>query len=150
LNASEREGAVEVGTSRIGLGVFARQAFSAGQTIGQVEGQRIDDADYESDYCIQLGDALSLEPDAPFRFLNHSCHPNCALVLEEQLDGREILWVESLRMILPGEELTIDYGWPAEAAVPCRCGSPDCRGWIVCREDLPRLGLAEPWLDEAG
>ena len=35
-----------------------------------------------------------------------------------------------------GEELTIDYAWPANAAIVCRCGAGTCRGWIVSPEEL--------------
>jgi SET domain-containing protein len=38
-----------------------------------------------------------------------------------------------------GQELTIDYNWPAVFAIPCACGSPACRGWIVTPKDLPRV-----------
>jgi hypothetical protein len=47
--------------------------------------------------------------------------------------------VETLRSIVAGEELTIDYGWPAEQAIPCGCGAEDCRGWVVAEEELHRL-----------
>ena len=63
---------------------------------------------------------------------------------EEQLlkdDADAEIWVESVHDILPGEELTIDYSWPADRAIKCLCGKPKCRGWIVDpieRESLPR------------
>ena len=61
---------------------------------------------------------------------------------ESQLfeDDAEI-WVESVRDIMPNDELTIDYAWPADRAVKCLCGKPKCRGWIVDpaeRKLLPR------------
>ena len=46
------------------------------------------------------------------------------------------IWVETVRDIYPGEQLTIDYSWPADRAVKCLCGSPNCRGWIVDPEEL--------------
>jgi len=51
------------------------------------------------------------------------------------------IWVEALRDIMPNEELTIDYAWPADRAMRCLCGQPQCRGWIVDpaeRELLPK------------
>ena len=51
------------------------------------------------------------------------------------------IWVEALQDIMPNEELTIDYAWPAERAMKCFCGKPQCRGWIVDlaeKELLPR------------
>jgi len=130
---------VRVGPARHGRGVFAAGYFETEQLIGQVRGTVIDDPDYASDYCMDLGESLTLEPRAPFRFLNHACEPNSALVVfdVEDEDGEPCtpeLWVEALRPIQPGEELTIDYGWTAENAIRCDCGSPRCRGWIAAAE----------------
>jgi hypothetical protein len=53
---------------------------------------------------------------------------------EEQLfenDTDAEIWVETIRDIMPNEELTIDYAWPADRAMKCLCGNPQCRGWIV-------------------
>jgi SET domain-containing protein len=73
--------------------------------------------------------------------LNHSCQPNCALVTyeEEDEDGTSrglSVWLEILQEIAPRQQMTIDYAWPATAAIPCQCGSASCRGWIVAEEDL--------------
>jgi len=46
--------------------------------------------------------------------------------------------------IAPGEQLTIDYAWPAWAAVPCACGAPECRGWIVAKENCNSVPSALP------
>ncbi len=42
-------------------------------------------------------------------------------------------------LVHAGEELTIDYGWPAEVAIPCLCGSRHCRGWIVDPDEVELL-----------
>ena len=55
-------------------------------------------------------------------------------------DADAEIWIETTRDIMPDEELTIDYAWPADRAVKCLCGTPQCRGWIVDpaeRELLP-------------
>ncbi|MDR1962238.1 MAG: hypothetical protein LBQ50_00470 [Planctomycetaceae bacterium] len=54
-------------------------------------------------------------------------------------DADAELWVEAIRDILPGEELTIDYAWPADRGAKCLCGSPKCRGWIVDPDELHLL-----------
>ena len=97
---------------------------------------------------MELGER-TLEPAAPFRFLNHSCQPNCALVLDEEEEEAEdgtpagaSLWLEVLREIPAGEQLTIDYGWPAESAIPCKCGAARCRGWIVTEAGLGAVASA--------
>jgi len=141
-------GYVRVGPSKTGIGVFARRSFQPLDSIGRVDGTRIDDPEHESDYFIELDHRHGLEPSGPFRYLNHSCRPNAALVRVGPHDGNDSLaeteiWVEALSTIEPGDELTIDYGWPADVAIPCHCGSPDCRGWVVAEEELhrlPRLG----------
>ncbi|MDR2643758.1 MAG: SET domain-containing protein-lysine N-methyltransferase [Planctomycetaceae bacterium] len=53
---------------------------------------------------------------------------------EDDVDSE--IWVEALRDILPGEQLTIDYAWPAERAIKCQCGCKNCRGWIVTANEL--------------
>lgn len=127
---------LRVGRAKFGHGVFATRAFNRERVIATVSGEIVDDPDYTSDYCIDLGGTLSLEPAAPYRFLNHSCEPNCELSLLEWDDGACDVLLEARRPIAEGEELTIDYAWPSDWAIPCGCGSPACRGWIVCPDEL--------------
>lgn len=129
---------VEVGSSRVGFGLYARCEFDKEERLAEVGGEVIYDPNYESDYCIELTKHETLEPAEPFRFLNHSCEPNCELVWEE-VQGDMRVYVEALRCIAPGEELTIDYAWPRESAIPCHCQSTWCRGWVVDEEELPQL-----------
>lgn len=141
----EAANGVRIAATELGQAVFAACRFEAEESIGRVEGMQIDDPEYGSDYCIDLGEGLSLEPGEPFRFLNHSCQPNCELVVvdpEDSDSGQPEVWLESRRAIEPGEELTIDYAWPAEAAIPCLCGSERCREWIVAEEELARVRRA--------
>ena len=135
---------VRVGPSSNGLGVFSLKSFALNALIGPIRGRIVEDPDYESDYCMEFGANMSLEPAPPFRYLNHSCHPNCALVeLEvEYADGQlgdPELWLETKAEIVPGDEMTIDYSWPATDATACHCGCPDCRGWIVAVGELDRV-----------
>jgi len=134
--------AVHVGAAQHGLGVFALRSFTIGDYIGPIRGEIVADPDYSSEYCIDLGDGdRALEPTAPFRFLNHSCQPNAALVTcdEEDDDGtpqNPSVWLEILSEIALDEQITIDYSWPADDAIPCGCGMASCRGWIVAEEGL--------------
>lgn len=128
---------VEIKTSSIGLGGFAARELDIGEMIGYLDGQIIQDPNYESDCCIYLEEDLSLEPIAPFRFLNHCCQPNCRLFYSPSENGElPTIWIEAIEPITPGVELTIDYNWPADVAIPCQCGSPECRGWIVTEDQL--------------
>jgi len=83
---------------------------------------------------------------------DEDCVPD-AVAEEEGGEGEEEIenevWVEAIRDIMPNEELTIDYSWPADRAAECLCGTPQCRGWIVDpaeREQLPKsqIVLNEP------
>jgi hypothetical protein len=73
------------------------------------------------------------------RFINHSCEPNCEPVNES---GR--IYIEALRSISPGEELTYDYSLTrdeqddeqTEIDYACRCGARRCRGTML--EVLPK------------
>jgi hypothetical protein len=114
--------------------------------LGPIEGTIIDDAQYESDFCMEIGEHSALEPNAPFRYLNHSCHPNCALVeldCENGAEGAE-LWLRIETPIAPGEQMTIDYAWPAESAIACSCGCPNCRHWIVAANELEQVAVPAP------
>ena len=134
---------VEVQETAVGQGLFATQRFGEEAIVGEVKGELIDDADYGSDYCMHLDDDAKLEPEGPFRFLNHSCQPNCELVIWKTRKTGGVrcprLWVQTLKGVKNGEELTIDYGWPADAAIPCLCQSARCRGWIVDAKELKKL-----------
>jgi hypothetical protein len=68
------------------------------------------------------------------RFINHSCDPNC----ESLIDDRRV-FIEAIRTIQPGEELTYDYQIGRDRNDPqdidqiyaCRCGAGNCRGSML-------------------
>ena len=140
---------IRVGPSRHGLGIFALRSFTTGDYIGPIHGEIVADPEYGSDYGIDLGDGdRTLEPAAPFRYLNHCCQPNCALALcdeehEDRMPCGSSVWLEILSEIVLGEQMTIDYAWPADAAIPCQCGTVSCRGWIVAEEGLDEVVSAQ-------
>ena len=136
---------VRVGRARVGKGVFAGRNHPACGVVGEITGEIIDDATYGSAYCFDIGGGLHLEPIAPFRFVNHSCEPNCEfdyLECTDQMgaDLRKRVFLFALRDIKVGEELTIDYNWSAANAIPCRCQAPSCRGWVVSEELMHDIG----------
>src|SRR5690606_5931719 len=71
--------------------------------------------------------------------------PNCEAVDE---DGR--IFIEAIRDIERGEELTYDYSYildephtaKVKARYPCHCGSPRCRGTILGNKRRFREQLA--------
>lgn len=68
------------------------------------------------------------------RYFNHSCDPNCQSIIV-----RKRVWLETTRVIKPGEELTYDYEIPNEGEdeatalknYPCHCGGPNCRQTLL-------------------
>jgi len=135
---------IRIEMTQVGWGVFANRSFLRSELIVEVEGTVIEDPGYESNYCMEMTDEKTLEPAAPFRYMNHSCEPNCTIVLLEKAVGDEArtewgLFVETLREIPRHEQLTIDYAWPPDCAIPCQCGSSGCRGWIIDEEQLSTI-----------
>lgn len=65
-------------------------------------------------------------------FINHSCAPN---LIARKRHGR--IHLVSLRPIEAGEELLLDYQVSGDAPLtPCRCGTPQCRGYLNRQDDL--------------
>ena len=63
-------------------------------------------------------------------YINHCCDPNIRTVI---LKGH-ILYM-SLKLIQPGEELTVDYRFDKKCeTVICKCGALTCRGTINLKE----------------
>jgi hypothetical protein len=146
--SKQREKRIRTGRTKLGRAVFAQRYFAPYEIIGEVTGEVIDDLNYYSRYCMDLGDSRCLEPSAPFRYMNHSCQPNCSFRWYDIRDDNaetpdRRMFVLANERLWPGDELTIDYRWPAHMAIPCRCGSIDCRGWIVASEDLAQVLTAQ-------
>ena len=135
---------IRVGETHVGRGVFARRLITAGAVLGEIDGDVLDEHPEDSSYVMELPSGRLLEPAAPLRFLNHSCDPNCELFYwfdENESIQEDRLWLQTIRPIETGEELLIDYSWPADAAISCKCGAANCRGWIV---DPAELHLMPP------
>jgi uncharacterized protein len=117
-----------------GNGLFATERIVAGTCLGRVPGRvlHMDQVTEEQTYyVIDLGGDKVLYPFSPFRNLNHSCNPNAELSY-----AGEKMYVDVIRTILPGQQITIDYAWSCDDAIPCECGSKNCRGWIVAANEL--------------
>ena len=116
--------------------------------IGEILGTVMHEPDYSSPYCYSMGDDRSLEPDAPFKYLNHSCEPNSQFECYDinthaDRSPERRVFVLALGLIRPSDEITVDYRWPAAMAVRCRCGSANCRGWVIDEDDLAELLLIQ-------
>lgn len=90
-------------------------------------------------FIFTLSDDFDLDGNVPWntaRLINHSCEPNC----EAYNTGRRI-YIHSLRDIEEGEELSFDYGFDIEHFEdhPCLCGTDNCVGYIVSRDQWDEL-----------
>ena len=146
----DREAAlIEVRASPLhGLGVFAAQRIRRGTRIIEYLGERVSHAEADRRYehkdaedahtFLFIVDARTVI-DAGIggneaRFVNHACEPNCESVIEARR-----VFIEAVRSIEPGEELTYDYQIQREVDDPpdvdaifaCRCGSARCRGSML-------------------
>jgi len=140
---------IEVRSSPLhGLGVFAAQRIRKGMRIIEYLGERVSHAEADRRYedkdandahtFLFIVDARTVI-DAGVagneaRFVNHACEPNCESVIEDRR-----VFIEAVRTIEPGEELTYDYQIQREADDPpdvdtifaCHCGSARCRGSML-------------------
>ncbi|HJM64951.1 MAG: SET domain-containing protein-lysine N-methyltransferase [Roseibacillus sp.] len=138
-----------------GTGVYASKSIPSGERVIEYIGEKIDKEESERRATAQMehagktGDAAvyiftlskkwDLDGNVPWntaRLLNHSCAPNCEAWIEEKQ-----IFLYALRDIDTGEELTFDYGFDIENYEdhPCLCGSDDCVGYIVSRDNWPEL-----------
>ena len=121
-----------------GHGCYAGEPIPAGALIVEYKGNLVpaeeayrleQDATRTGIYTFWVGDEWAIDgwvEENTARYINHCCTPNCGY----RVEGRRIL-IYADRDIAGGEELTIDYSYGAEGEkVPCRCGSPECRGCI--------------------
>jgi uncharacterized protein len=131
-----------------GCGAFATRRIRKGTRLIEYTGERLTpsvaDARYDDDHSAHPHVLLFTVDrrtviDAGVggneaRYFNHSCAPNCEAVTEQ---GR--VYLEALRTIAAGEELTYDYQlgrgrWPTaewERRYACRCGAATCRGTML-------------------
>lgn len=111
VHSSKYPEGVRVGRSSAGLGLFATRAFKRGDRIIEYTGRIISkDEEYtsRSKYLFEVSSRKTIDGQARnnlARYINHSCHPNCEPEIKR---GR--VFIEALRKIKPGEELTYDYG----------------------------------------
>jgi len=128
-----------------GIGGFAKGFLPAGTRIIEYVGERISKSESLARCCdgnagiFHLDDTWNLDGNVlwnPARHLNHSCAPNCDA---ECIQGR--IWIIAKRDIQAGEELTFDYGYDLDdyRDHPCRCGAPNCCGYIVAAELRPAV-----------
>jgi SET domain-containing protein len=115
-----------------GYGVVSTRPFTAGELIVEVDGvaQRIEEV-VDDEYCLWVTDDLYFDMVDQTRWINHSCSPNAEVETNVDEHGNVTARITAVRDIAVNEEITYDYEFPAELAIPCDCASPECRGLII-------------------
>ena len=122
-------------------GLVAAKNIKKGTKIIEYKGKLISKRESEDNpkfdnskriYIFEINNRYDLDGDFYFntaRLINHSCSPNCEVV------GKGLkLWIESIKDIKKGEELSYDYGFSFDEDFknyPCKCNSKNCCGYIV-------------------
>ena len=129
-----------------GKGVFATVLIPAGTRLIEYKGKRLTEAQVDKRYAndddphtflFALDDGMVIDATLggnSARWINHSCAPNC-----EAVDDGNRIFIETLRAIRPGEELSYNYGIELEEKhtpalkrlYQCRCGARRCKGTIL-------------------
>lgn len=138
-----------------GNGVFAIAPIAKGERIVRYKGKLRTHADVDAEYgdidedghtfLFTLNDDYVIDANVEgnvARWINHSCAPNCEALLEENANGKphkDKVFIEAIRDIEPGEELSYNYGITLEESYTpelkalwgCRCGSAKCTGTML-------------------
>ncbi|MBK5103489.1 MAG: SET domain-containing protein-lysine N-methyltransferase [Burkholderiales bacterium] len=129
-----------------GKGVFALTHIPKGARLVEYKGKRLTEAQVDRRYAkddnphtflFALDDGMVIDATThgnSARWINHSCAPNC-----EAVDDKDRIYIEALRAIRPGEELSYNYGIELEERhtpalkrlYQCRCGARSCKGTIL-------------------
>src|ERR1700742_566587 len=156
INPGPQPPPIEVRNSSVhGRGVFAARRIEKGERIVEYLGERVshDEADrrYESKaendshtflFIVDSKTVIDAGTDGnDARFFNHSCDPNCESIVEKRR-----VFIEALRDIEPGEEMTYDYQIYRDHDDPenideifaCRCGFANFRGTMLWPPEEPR------------
>lgn len=121
---------VIVKRSTAGLGLFANTTFKRGDFIIEYTGEAIshEEADRRGGkYLFILSDTVVFDGkgrENTARYINHSCKPNAEAETDED-EGK--IRISAKKTILPGDEITYDYGKDYVTAYikphGCRCSA---------------------------
>jgi hypothetical protein len=140
-----------------GNGVFATALIRKGERFVQYTGTLISheqaDEEYHGDvdsghtFLFTLNKHWVIDANRKAtiaKWINTSCEPNAVAYVHSENKKKpdpkkDTVWIEALRTIRPGEEITYDYGFDFEIPYTpkllrtwaCRCGSPKCTGTML-------------------
>jgi len=113
-------------------GVYAQERIPANHKVIEYTGKHLNRRQAkhtDHTYLFTLDNYWSVDGavgGSGAEIINHSCDPN----LVSRIIKGHILYM-SLRVIRPGEELTVDYNFSNDTdRQPCHCGAKNCRGTI--------------------
>ena len=128
-----------------GKGVFAKRPIRKGTKVLEYTGRivsreeadeigttTVDGHTHTMLFTIDKNKVIDGNVGGDAKYVNHSCDPNCEAV---QYDDDSI-WIEALKSIPKGQEITYDYHLEVPGKITekvkkeyaCFCGSPNCRG----------------------
>lgn len=102
---------LRVGRSSAGLGLFATRSFKKGERIIEYVGRTLTNAEEyssRSKYLFEVNSRKTIDGAIRSniaRYINHSCTPNC-----EPEIVRGCIFIDAVKNIKEGQELTYDYG----------------------------------------
>ncbi len=122
-----------------GQGIFADEEIRKGDRIQYINGRKMRRVtkskkdSKEIGHWIGIGRSTWINTDGtPFRYINHSCNPNAAIM--------GIKTLVALKDISPDEEITIDYSMTdadPHWSIDCTCHSKNCRQVIRAVHSVP-------------
>jgi uncharacterized protein len=143
-----------------GHGVFAARRIRKGTTVIEYLGDRVShaqaDARYEDKdpndnhtflFTVDAKTVIDGGVDGnEARYINHGCDPNC-----ESTTLNKRIFIEAIRTIQPGEELSYDYQIQRDSddapnvdeVFACRCGAKNCRGSMLEAAKKPRTPVRQ-------
>ncbi len=147
---------IEVKTSTIHCtGVFAVEPIPKEQKIIEYVGEKVTKKEAElraanpkkesrgKVYLFELNKRYDIDGDVSYnlaKYINHSCNPNCEVVIEDNH-----IWIISLKDIKEEEELTFNYGYDFDEDFrqhPCLCSSTKCKGYILAEKHWDKIPSA--------
>ena len=119
-----------------GKGLFALSLIPAKKKLGELPGEvitirkgRLMVKQQHRIALVEFDDKFALnatDHESHLKYINHSCSPNTYMrVISHRVE------FYSLHEIARGQELTCNYGETHhDGKLPCRCMSPNCKGYL--------------------
>ena len=141
-----------------GSGVFAKTDIKKNVKIIQYIGEKVSKSEGDkrsedrikrylnskktgSVYIFELNSKYDIDGSPLYnkaRYINHSCKPNCEVEIK---NGK--IWIKSIKNIKKDDELSYDSGYDFDPEDfmdhLCKCKSKNCVGYIVSKDDWPKL-----------